>query len=135
MSKPTKTMKFKDYVNAGKDGFLPTPALRWVIRTNDSPTAREEAIAAKVLRAANPRENITGSYPWGEEQQMVLQQLWRSGGKSDWRDVPIEGAEEHYTTEEGLTVPNAVKEPGQVVGNFDEKLKDILGDDYCEPTE
>ena len=46
-----------------------------VIRKNPRKTAREEAIAAEIIEQANPREHITGHFPWGPEQQMVLQQL------------------------------------------------------------
>ena len=127
-------MKFKQYVAliAAPDGFLPTPQLRWVIRTNTRSTAREEAIAAKVIEQANPRENISGHFPWGPEEQLVLQQLWiRPNPNYEWRDVPIEGAEDLYSIQDGLPVPNAVKEPGQVVGDFKGRLGEILGDDLA----
>ena len=128
-------MTFKQYLKliTDKRGFIASPHLRWAIRKNPRSTAREEAIAAKVIADANPRENITGHYPWGPEQQLVLQQLWRhQDDRSEWRDVPTEGAEELYTDQDGLPVPNAVREPGQVVGDFPGRLKEILGDDFSE---
>lgn len=131
-------MKFKQYLRfiSGEDGFFPTPQLRWTIRVNPRNTAREEAIAAKVIEDANPRENITGHFPWGPEQQMVLQQLWISDrgdvGMSEWRDVPIENAGQLYSDEDGLPVPNAIKEPGQIVGDFPGRVRELLGDDYPE---
>ena len=124
-------MKFKQYLQLiSLHGSFPTPHLRWIIRTNSSPTAREEAIAASMIEQANPRENITGHFPWGPEQQFVLQQLWICGSTPEWRDVPIEGAEELYSDVDGLPVPITVKEPGQVIGDFRERLREILGEDY-----
>lgn len=130
-------MKFKQYLAliADSNGFVPTPRLQWVIRQNPRKTAREEAIAAKVIEQANPRENITGHFPWGPEEQMVLQQLWihPRGSVCKWRDVPTKGASDLYSveqTEHGeLPVPNAVKEPGQVEGDFRERVKEISGED------
>ena len=140
-------MKFKQYLAfiAAPDGFIPTPHLRWEIRQNPRATAREEAIVGKILEEANPRENITGRFPWGPEQQMVLQQLWihpagsrgitHVEGKevTEWRDITIKGAQELYTdvpTEHGedLPIPNAIKEPGVIQGDFGQRIKEILGD-------
>lgn len=142
-------MKFKQYLTIITDhkGFFPTGRFQWVIRKNPRKTAREEAIAASVIEQANPRENITGHFPWGPEEQMVLQQLWvhpesHKGGHRlqdhglDWRDVPTKGASELYSveqTESGeLPVPSAVKEPGQVEGDFQQRVKEILGEDQAE---
>ncbi len=124
-------MKFKQYLGRICDakGFFPTPELRWVIRKNTSPTSREEAIAAKVIEAANPRQNITGHAGWGPEEQMVLQQRWLRPENPDmelwrenWRDVPVEGAAQLYSTVETehgpLNVPNSIKEPGVIIGDF-----------------
>ena len=128
-------MKPKDYLSLITDhlGFVPTPLLQWVIRKNLRKTAREEAIAAEVVRQANPRENITGHFPWGPEEQMVLQQWWEAiddNTKGEWRDVPIEGADSLYsTTEDGLPVPNALKEPGQIPMDLHAKLKETLRED------
>src|SRR3990167_1265043 len=119
------TMKFKQYLGTISDasGFFPTSALPQVIRKTAPPTAREEAIAASVIQQANPRENISGHFPWGPEEQMVLQQLWIRPDsdnelRNEWRDVPVERASELYSTVETehgpLNVPNAVKEPGAV---------------------
>ena len=129
-------MKFKRYQQliADLNGFIPTPRFRWVIRKNERSTAREEAILGEVQRQANPRENITGHYPWGPEEQMVLQQLWIHQEKetATWKDVLIEGAEELYSTEqtesgEEFPVPNAIKEPGMIKGDFPAKLGEMLG--------
>jgi len=132
-------MKFKHYLAsiADADDFIPTPRFRWVIRKNPRKTAREEAIAAEVIQQANPRENITGRFPWGPEQQMVLQQAWINPDSEspEWRDVPIEGANELCSDDDGIPIPNAVKEPGQVRGNFPQKLREVLGDNYGEPRE
>ena len=129
-------MKFKEYLSiiAGNDGFIPTPRFQWVIRTNSRSTVREEAIAAKIIESANPRENITGYFSWGPEQQLVLQQLWIHPDRCDaeWRDVPIEGAKELYTAEQTefgeMPVPNAVKEPGTVQGDFQGRIRELLGE-------
>lgn len=125
-------MKFKDYLATISDssGFFPLPHLRWIIKKNTRPTAREEAIAAEVIRQANPRENISGSYPWGPEEQMILQQLWTDGTDIQWRNVPVHAADSLYSVQDGLPVPNAVNEPGAVVGDFRERLSEILGDDF-----
>lgn len=134
-------MKFKQFLalTANLDGFFPTSRLRWVIRKNPRSTAREEAIAAKVLEAANPRENITGHFPWGPEEQPVLQQLWihPDNELAKWRDVPTEGAEDLYSveqTESGeLPVPNIIKEPGTIRADFKQRLEELLGGDCGEP--
>lgn len=133
-------MKFKDYLASITDpsGFFPLPHLRWIIKKNTRPTAREEAIAAEVIRQANPRENITGSFPWGQEEQLVLQQLWMNpdkvsdlyNGIAEWRDVPIDNADTLFTEQDGLPVPNAVNEPGAVVGDFRGRLREVLGEDF-----
>ncbi len=130
-------MKFKQFLAlvAGTDGFIPMPRLQWVIQTNSRPTAREEAIAAKILEEGNPRQNITGHFPWSSEQQLVLQQLWIQPEKEivEWRDIAIEGAEDLYSTEGTefgpMPVPNAVKEPGAVRGDFSARVKEALGED------
>ncbi len=127
-------MKFKEYlaIIADPAGFIPIPRLRWSIKKNPRKTAREEAIAAEVLQQANPRENITGRFPWGAEEQMVLQQLWIHPEKEliEWRDVSTKKAAELYSVEEtefgNLPVPNAVKEPGMVRGDFGQRIRDIL---------
>ena len=129
-------MKFKRYQQliADLNGFIPTPRFQWVIRKNERSTAREEAVLAEVMQKANPRENITGRFPWGAEEQMVLQQLWiHPIGRSEWRDIPIRDAEALYSTEqtksgEEFPVPNALKEPGMVKGDFPERLKEALGE-------
>ena len=129
-------MKFKQLLQllSDQNGFFPTPQLQWVIRKNPRNTAREEAIAAEVLKQANPRENISGSYPWGPEEQLVLQQLWIKPGDTmtaEWRDVPTAGAEQLYSmtsTEFGdIPIPNAIKEPGQIKGDFQQRLNELLG--------
>ena len=128
-------MKFKEYLQliSEPDGFVPTSRLQWVIHKNPRKTAREEAIAAEIIEKANPRENITGHYPWGAEEQMVLQQLWIHPEKEliEWRDVSTEKAAELYSVEEtefgDLPVPNAVKEPGMVRGDFGQRIREILG--------
>lgn len=141
-------MKFKQYLAllAGPDGFIPTPHLQWVIRKNTRSTAREEAIVAEVIKQANPRENITGHFPWGPEEQMVLQQLWIKETKTpsgyrdyaydvreEWRDVPIEGAEDLFSTvstEHGdMPVPDAVREPGVVRGDFQGRIREAMGEE------
>jgi hypothetical protein len=130
-------MKFRDFTRLIADpaGFIPIPRFQWVIRKNPRKTAREEAIAAEVLQQANPRENITGHYPWGPEEQLVLQQLWIHPEREaiEWRDVPVSGAKDLYSvieTEFGdLPVPNAVKEPGAVQGDFKQRIRKILGED------
>jgi hypothetical protein len=135
--KQRKVMKFKQYLALISDpgGFVPTPRFHWDIRTNTRKTAREEAIAAEIIEQANPRENITGHFPWGPEQQMVLQQLWVHPERelAVWRDVPTKGDSELYSveqTEHGeLPVPNAVKEPGTIRGSFLDRIKEALGED------
>jgi hypothetical protein len=129
-------MKFKQYLalTMATDGFVPTSQLRWDIRQNPRPTAREEAIAASVIEQANPRENITGHFPWGPEQQFVLQQLWVHADeiRAEWRDIPIRGAESLYSiepTEQGdLPVPDAVKEPGVIHADLQDRIKEALGE-------
>ena len=129
-------MKFKQYLAliADPQGFIPTPRFQWVIRKNERPTAREEAIAAEVLERANPRENITGHFPWGVEEQMVLQQLWIQPDHevAVWRDVLLAGGADLYSVEPtvfgDLPVPNAIKEPGMVKGDFGQRIKEILGE-------
>lgn len=130
-------MKFKDYLAAIADssGFIPIARFHWVIRKNPRKTAREEAIAAEIIEQANPRENITGHFPWGPEQKLVLQQLWYHPTQHDaeWRDVPIKGTKDLFSTEETehgeLPVPNAVKEPGMVRGDFAARIKEALGEE------
>jgi len=130
-------VKFKDYLRlvADLNGFVPTQRLRWIIRKNDRPTAREEAIVAKVIEAANPRNNITGHYGWGPEEQMVLQQLWINPETTaiDWRDIPTKDATKFYSVEETdsgpLPIPNFIKEPGAVQGDFGKRVSEILGKD------
>ena len=132
-------MKFREYLAliTDPDGFVPTPRLQWIIRKNKRKTAREEAIAAEIIEVANPRENITGHYPWRAEEQFVLQQLWIHPEKEliEWRDVSTEKAAELYSVEEtefgNLPVPNAVKEPGMVRGDFGQRIRDILGEDQA----
>jgi hypothetical protein len=129
-------MKFKTYLALMADpgGAIPTPRLRWIIRKNPRKTGREEAIAAEVLRQANPRENITGHYPWGPEEQLVLQQLWLqpATGAALWRDVPVEGADTLYSVEQTdsgpLPIPNAVKDPGTIRGDFQQRIREALGE-------
>ena len=124
-------MKHKEYL-AALDGWTPTTFMRWVIRKNERPTAREEAIAAEVIKQANPRENITGHFPWGPEEQLVLQQLWtHSEEDPKWVDVPIAGASELFTVDEetGIPIPNAVREPEVVEMDLESKLEELLGDD------
>jgi hypothetical protein len=133
-------MKFKQFLAqlADQDGFIPTAHLRWVIRSNTRNTAREEAIAAEVIRQANPRENITGSFPWGPEQSMILQQLWRKtdGSDSQWRDVTTHDADKlfstHQTKQGPLPVPNTFSDPEEIQPNFKQRLAELLGDDYDE---
>lgn len=136
-------MKFKQYLEtlSDKQGFFATSELRWVIRKNPSKTAREEAIAASIIKQANPRENISGHFPWGPEEQMVLQQLWIHPDaeslrdlRPEWRDVPIHGADHLFSTvqtEHGpLNVPEAIREPGTVRADFTDRIKEALGEDY-----
>jgi hypothetical protein len=131
-------VKFKDYVTwlADDRGFIPTPRFRQVIHRNDRNTAREEAIVAEVIQKANPRENITGRHPWGPEESVRLQQLWMNPNseQAEWRDVPITGESKLFTVEEtehgDLPVPNAIREPGMVQGDFGSRLKELLGDDF-----
>ena len=137
-------MKFKQFLEilTDEDGFIPTAHLRWVIRQNPRNTAREEAIAAEVIRQANPRENITGSYPWGPEQALVLQQLWVKASDTtnlvvqDWRDVPTADADKlfatHQTKHGPLPVPNTLSGPEQIPADFHGRLGEILGEDYDE---
>ena len=141
-------MKFKEFLAllADPEGFIPTYHLRWVIRQNDRNTAREEAIVAEVLRQANPRSNITSSFPWGPEQSLVLQQLWskRVEGPQkgqynltqEWRDVPIHDADKLFTTHPTkhgpLPVPNSLTGPEEIQPDFKQRLGEILGDDYYE---
>jgi len=131
-------MKFKQYIDSLADGsgFFPAMELRWLIRKNPSRTAREEAIAASIIQQANPRENISGHFPWGPEEQMVLQQLWIhwESEKTEWRDVPVHEAATMFSTVETehgpLNVPNAVREPGTVTGDFRQRITEILGEDF-----
>jgi len=133
-------MNFKQFqsIMSDKDGFVPTPRFRQVIQTNTRSTAREEAIAAKIIESANPRENVTGHYGWGAEQQIVLQQLWIHPKREEieWRDIPVKGDQQLYSvvsTEHGpLPVPEAVKEPETIRADFHERLKDILGEDAAD---
>ncbi len=130
-------MKFKTYLALIADpaGLIPIPRLRWSIKKNPRKTAREEAIAAEVIQQANPRENITGHYPWGAEEQMVLQQLWIHPEKEliEWRDVSTAGDKELFSVEAtefgDLPIPNILKEPGMVRGDFQQRLREILGED------
>jgi len=127
-------MKFKQFIQfiADPDGAIPTMRLRWVIYNNPRSTAREEAIAASVIEQANPRENITSHFPWGPEQQLILQQLWIHPEQetAEWRDIPIKGAEDLYSvaqTKHGdLPVPNTVKEPGMFRCDFQQRIKEML---------
>lgn len=132
-------MKFKQLLAlvADADGSIPTARLRFVIRSNPRHTAREEAIAAEVLRQANPRENITGHYPWGPEQSLVLQQLWITHDQQqEWRDVPTANADHLFSTVQtkhgSLPIPNSILEPGQIRADFQQRLHDVLGADYLE---
>ena len=126
-------MKFKQYlafISSDPNGFIPTPHMRQIIRKNDRPTVREEAILGKLIESADPRHNITGHYGWNQEEQLVLQQLWirEAPVASEWRDVPTEGADELYTTtEEGIPVPNAVNQPEVLHMDINERLREILG--------
>jgi len=130
-------MKFKQYLAlmADPNGFIPTGRFQWDIRKNTRKTAREEAIAAEVFQKANPRENITGRFPWGPEEQFVLQQLWIHPERESavWRDVPIAGASELYSVEQtefgDLPVPRAINEPGTIQGDFKQRLGEILGEE------
>jgi hypothetical protein len=130
-------MKFKEYLQLIADdrGFVPTTRIRWVIRKNPRKTAREEAIAAKVIEMANPRENISGHYPWGPEEELILQQFWfhPENELAEWRDVFIEGGNDLFSVEETkfgkLPIPNAIKEPGMIRGNFSDQIKKALGED------
>ena len=129
-------MKFKEYLHiiADPEGFVPTPHFHWIVRKNPRKTAREEAIAAEIIEKSNPHENITSHYPWGAEEQFVHQQLWIHPEKElyEWRDVPMSGADKLYSVEEtefgDLPVPNAIKEPGMVRGDFKQRLREMLGD-------
>lgn len=131
-------MKFKQFLAlvTDPDGFIALPHFQWTIQTNQRPTAREEAIAAKILQEANPRQNISSYAGWGPEQQSVLQQLWIHPEKIliQWRNVPDKDLQNLYSTENTesgpLPVPNVIKEPEIVRGNFREKIKEILGGGY-----
>ena len=118
-----------------KQGFIAIPRFHFDLRKNTRPTAREEAIAAKIIEAANPRENISGHYGWGPEESLVLQQLWIQPDKEllEWRDVPTRDAENLYSmtsTEFGdIPIPNAIKEPGAIKGDFQQRLREILGEE------
>jgi hypothetical protein len=125
-------MKFKQYLSIISDNhFIPTPRFQWVIRKNPRKTSREEAIAASVIEQANPRENITSHFPWGPEEQLVLQQLWIGDDTAEWRDVPIRDAKKLFSVEETedgeIPIPNAVKEPGMIQGDFQQRLNELLG--------
>jgi hypothetical protein len=139
-----RVLRFFDIPTTGKtstgpDGFTSTPHFRWDFRQNPRPTAREEAIAAKMIEEANPRENIAGHYPWGPEQQWVLQQLFVKldedveAGPYEWRDVPRKGADALYSieqTEHGdLPIPDAVGKPGVIQGDFRQRIREALGED------
>ena len=121
-------MKFKDYILSAtsSDGYIAVPRFRQVIRKNPRKTAREEAIAAEVIRQANPRQTITGHYPWGPEEQLVLQQLWISKKDEEWRDVPIVDDGLYSAGKDDIPIPEAVREPGAVIGDFVERLREIL---------
>ena len=130
-------MKFKQYLNLIADpaGFIPTPRFQWVIKKNPRKTAREEAIVAEVIEQANPRENISGRYPWDKEEQMVLQQLWINPDRSDveWRDMPMAASvSDLYSVEDTefgeLPVPNAIKQPGVIRADFHQRIREILGE-------
>jgi len=129
-------MKFKDYLAliTAPNGFIPLPVFQWAIQKNPRKTAREEAIAAEVIRQANPRENISGSYPWGPEQQIVLQQLWINPDRDliEWRDVPMPAGKTLYSVEDTqygpLPVPNAIQQPETIVANFHDRIKEALGE-------
>jgi hypothetical protein len=128
-------MKFKQYLSLISDpkGFIPTPRFQWVIRKNPRKTAREEAIAAEILEKANPRENLSGHHPWGPEEQFILQQLWihPDSESIEWRDVPQDDPSLYSNVETQfgeMPVPNAVKEPGMVQGDFRARLREILGE-------
>jgi hypothetical protein len=130
-------MKPKQYLSliADSNGFIPIPRFRWVIQKNPRKTAREEAIVGEILKQANPRENISGCYPWGPEEKMVLQQVWIHPDSEIvvWRDVPIHGTDDLYSTVDTefgeLPVPNSIREPEMIRGDFGQRLKEILGDD------
>ncbi len=124
-------MKYRQFIKliTGPDGFLPTPHLRRIIRKNDRPTAREEAIAAKVIEEANPRENISGHYGWDKEETFILQQLWirPSDEQAEWRDVPISGADYLVSyTEDGMPVPEAVREPAVLEMDLVQRIRELL---------
>ena len=129
-------MKFKQYLQIVTDpaGFIPSPRFQWVIRKNPRKTAREEAIAAQIIEKANPRENISGRYPWDKEEQMVLQQLWINPDQEIvvWRDVPTAKASELYSVEDTefgeLPVPNSIKQPGMIRADFQQRISELLGE-------
>ena len=129
-------MKFQQFLKliTSPDGFVPTGHLCWTIRQNPRSTARQEAIAAEIIEKSNPRENITDHFPWGPEQQMILRQLWIHPKNElvEWRDVPIEDAENLFSTVDTkhgpLPVPNAINEPGFVKADFQQRIQELLGD-------
>jgi len=126
-------MKPKDYlaIITDKDGWIATPHIHKVLRKNSRNTAREEAIAHEVIKQANPRENISGSHPWGPEEKWVYVQLWvhpKLG--SQWRDVPTSN-EPGYTiedTQQGeLPIPDAVRQPAAVPMDLQARVREVLG--------
>jgi len=126
-------MKFKEYLDiiADADGFLPTPHLQQTIRRNKRPTAREEAIAAKIIEQANPRENISGRAGWDKEETIVLQQLWIHPQRNvaEWRDVMLLNKHLYSieNTKHGpMPVPNAVREPGTVTMDLHAKIREAI---------
>ena len=126
-------MKPKDYLKLIQDdrGFVPLPIFRSFLRKNPRKTAREEAIAAEVIRQANPRQNISGHHPWGPEESWVTRQLWTNGEDIEWRDIPKQ--DKHlYEVEETrvgpLPVPNAVKHPETVPMDLQAKIRELLGE-------
>ena len=129
-------MKFKEFLEliADTQGFIPTGHLRRIIHKNPRNTAREEAIAAKIIEQANPLQNISGRHPWGEEEQFVLQQLWirPTDDHVEWRDVPLL-AKPLFTVEETehgpLPVPKAVREPSVVPMDLQARINEALGEE------
>ena len=128
-------MKPKTYLSIITDerGFIPTPHLRRVLVKNTRKTAREEAIAAKIIEAASPRENISGSHPWGPEEQIAIQQLWiHDDGHTEWRPIPFDDSDLYtvQNTEYGdLPVPNAVRQPAAVPMDLAQKVREALGEE------
>lgn len=125
-------MKFKDYVKLiSEGGFIPLPRFKWALKKNPRKTAREEAIAASVIQQANPRENISGSHPWGPEESWILQQLWINPDTEEieWRDI-LKYDKHLYTnveTEYGpIPIPNSIKEPEILPMDLQEKLRELL---------